>query len=172
MAANKSVSYCSKNNGCIINVVSGGSDPNNDPVSLDTTYSSSLVHGISVSSVPGDAASLNFLPQAGFSGVASFTYRLTDALGNPPGQALTSAPGVVYVTVVNDPPTISTNTRTFDVKHGSTVSLSDLLQGSTDPNGDDLFVSRVSASEFADVTISISADQKNIIYSSTVPHAQ
>ncbi|AGZ46430.1 Ig-like domain-containing protein [Actinoplanes friuliensis] len=113
----------------VVPVLGGDTDPNGD--TLTVTAVGQPGHG----SVDLTAGVVTYRPAAGFSGTDTFTYTVSDGNGG-------DDTGRVTVTVANAAP-VATN-RTVQTAFGTALTL-DVVAAASDPNGDSLVVSGVTA---------------------------
>jgi len=113
----------------VIDVLANDSDPNGD--ALELTAASAAGNG--TTSLAGDR--VRYVPNDGFTGTDSFTYTVRDAAG-------AEATGEVTVSVRNEAPIAQPDTAETD--SGAPVVI-DVLANDSDPNGDVLELTAVSA---------------------------
>ncbi|GAA1598451.1 Ig-like domain-containing protein [Actinoplanes couchii] len=111
----------------LINVLANDSDPNNDPFGIEAGSVSTPSRG--TARIVGQQ--IEYTAPAGFSGTATFTYRIKDNLGSPASTA------TVTVTVGNARPVPKDLTPSTGYETPVTL---DPAKDSTDPNGDTLTV--------------------------------
>ncbi|WP_226570918.1 cadherin-like domain-containing protein [Mangrovibacter yixingensis] len=115
-----------------VNVLSGATDPDGDSLAVSTA---SADHGTVV--INGDGT-VTYTPAANYNGSDTITYTLSD--GN--GGTVTSTVAIT-VTAVNDAPLAGTVTAQTTAE--DTPVTVNVLSGATDPDGDSLTVSSISA---------------------------
>ena len=123
-------------------LLANDTDPNSDPLSLDSFGQAS--NGTVTDNGDG---TLTYTPNAGFSGVDSFDYTISDGTGTPTDTA------TVFIGVDNTGPTAQNDAATTDEDVAVNVAV---LGNDTDLNGDNLFVAGVSNP--ANGTIAINPD--------------
>ena len=98
---------------------------------------------------------LTYMPAANATGLRSFAYTVTDSLGGA-----TTATVEISLTPVNDAPTANADSGSTDEDASVILSASSLLGNDTDPDGDVLTISSVSAvsAHGASVTINAAGD--------------
>jgi CSLREA domain-containing protein len=133
-------------------VLVNDSDPDGDMVTA--TLITGTAHGLLVLQPNG---SFSYTPDANFSGVDSFSYRIDDG-------SLTSASATVTLTVtaVNDPPVAGNDTASTQANQILTIPASALLNNDSDSEGDVLTIGAVSASSARGGSVALSGG--SVIY--------
>ena len=126
-----------------LNVLANDSDPDGDPLTIATV--SSPAHG----SATIAANRISYTPTAGYTGADSFTYSISDGKGG-------SATATVSITITaiapaNRPPVAQNDAYT--VNQDSTGNSLNVLSNDSDPDGDPLTISTVSAPAHGSATI-------------------
>jgi len=109
-----------------IPVLSNDADPDGDRLTVESVEAPE--HGVASS----DGTDVIYMPEAGFSGVDTFSYTVSDGKGGT-----NTADVVVAVAAVNDPPTAQDDSATTDAGAPFTI---DSLANDTDPDGDPLTI--------------------------------
>ncbi|MFI5932568.1 Ig-like domain-containing protein [Actinoplanes sp. NPDC051494] len=115
----------------VIDVLGNDTDANGD--TLGITAAAQPAHGTTVVA----SGKVTYQPAAGFSGTDTFTYTISDGHGG-------TGTATVSVTVANARPTVTTTNLTAPTGYGTPVTV-DVLATATDPNGDPLGVTGVTA---------------------------
>jgi len=131
-----------------INVLSNDSDPDDDDLTLSVTEAPA-----SGSAVPRPNGSILYTPIAGFAGIDSFTYEISDTSGEVSDAVVT-----VTVTEVNsEPVAVDDEAGTLQ---GTPVTI-DVLGNDSDENNDSLSVSIASPASSGEAVV---AANNNIVY--------
>ena len=114
-------------------LVANDSDPESSPLSITTV--GAATHG----SVALAGGTVTFTPDANFAGAAGFTYTVSDGVNTDDGAV------TVTVTPVQDPPVAVDDTAAGTEDTPLVVAAATLLANDTDPDGDALTLTAVSA---------------------------
>lgn len=131
----------------LINVLANDSDPDNDPLTI--TAVSSPSHGIATISSNG----ILYTPTAGYSGVDSFTYTISDGRG---GSATASVSVTVNDAASANRAPIANDDHGVALK-GYDIDI-DVLANDSDPDGDPLTVTEVRHTGPGNATVTINAN--------------
>jgi hypothetical protein len=142
VATNDAYAVANASAGNVFDVLANDTDANSDPLTITSvSIPSSGTASISAGKIVYNAA-------AGFSGIATFTYSISDGKGG-------SANATVTVTVAapaNTPPVASNDA--FSVANASSGNVFDVLANDTDANGDPLTITTVSIPSSGTASIS------------------
>lgn len=162
---------CKKNIGCSMYVLHGDSDPDGDTLSVEAN-NAPLLNMMGMSNSDGevivkDDNHVTFIPPSGFVGETSFSYHVSDKKSNPDGYEMLSNPAFVTLSVTNQAP-IAVDQTFSVVRRGSGTF--DVVAQSTDPNNDELTISRIEAPSLSSYgsSATISNDGKSIIYQAPI----
>ena len=134
VAQNDAYTVARDSSGNNLNVLANDSDPDGDTLTI--TSVSTPAHGSA--SISGNR--VLYTPAAGYSGADSFTYTIADGNG---GTASASVSITVFPPAVNNPPVAVNDGYTVD-RNSSANSLN-VLANDSDPDGDVLTITAVSA---------------------------
>jgi hypothetical protein len=145
--------------GVNVDVVDNDSDADGTLVNASVVIVSQGTNGIAVSNGDG---TVNYVPNADFSGVDTFTYSIDDNDGDTSNAATVS----VTVTPSNDDPTANDDLAV--AADGATITI-DVLANDNDPDGDPLIITAVTQPTNGQVTI---ANDGSSVSFTTVPNTE
>ncbi len=126
-----------------LNVLANDSDPDGDTLAI--TAVGAAAHG--TATIAGNR--INYVPAAGYTGADSFTYTISDGKG---GTASATVAITVATTAVNRPPVAQNDAYT--VAQDSSGNSLNVLANDSDPDGDALTITSVSAASHGTASIS------------------
>jgi Domain of unknown function (DUF4082)/Cadherin-like domain/Bacterial Ig domain len=133
-------------------LLANDTDPNGLPLSI--TGVSNPING--TVSYDANATTVTFVPTAGYTGAASFSYAISD--GQAPGSSAT-----VSLSVTPPPPVANNDNGFITNENGSiTIAVSTLLASDTDPNG--LPISFADVSNPLNGTVSYNANAQTVTF--------
>ena len=136
-------------------VLANDTDPDGDPLAVDAVVTQPAA-GAGTAAVSAGAQAVTYTPATGWTGTATFTYRVRDDRGG-------TAEATVTVTVrENGAPVAVDDVATMRQDRTLTVSV---LANDTDPDGDPLAVDAVVTQPAAGTgTAAVSADAQGVVY--------
>jgi outer membrane protein OmpA-like peptidoglycan-associated protein len=133
-AANDTYTVDQNSSPTALNVLANDSDPDGDTLTISSV--GTPAHGTAM--ISGNR--INYAPAAGYAGADSFTYSIADGRG---GTASATVSIAVQAVVLNRPPIAQNDS--FTVNQDSTANSLNVLANDSDPDGDTLTISTVTA---------------------------
>ncbi|XQW85201.1 Ig-like domain-containing protein [Thalassotalea piscium] len=148
---NPNEDYYSVNEDNILNansVLINDNDPDNDPLTVQTTPITNVSHGKLVLSTDGTFV---YTPLTNFNGTDSFVYSVTDGRGGFAQDYVT-----IYVNPINDLPIAEDDY--FSVNEDSSLSYVNVLSNDSDPDNDSLSISTTPVLDVQNGNLTLNSD--------------